>query len=59
MAFMTRTIMETPRWLYAHDNYKQARINVRKMATWSGMEIDDKTFDDFEHEMVNFFFKFR
>ena len=44
--------METPRWLYAHDKYSQARTNVRKMAQWSGMEIEEKTFDEFEIEMV-------
>ena len=46
--------METPRWLYAHDKYEQARTNVRKMAAWSGMEIEEKTFDEFEAEMVSF-----
>ena len=46
--------METPRWLYAHDKYEQARTNVRKMAAWSGMEIEEKTFDEFETEMVCF-----
>ena len=46
--------METPRWLYAHDKYEQARTNVRKMASWSGMEIEEKTFDEFETEMVSF-----
>jgi MFS family permease len=51
IAFLTRTIMETPRWLYAHDKYEQARTNVRKMASWSGMEIEEKTFDEFETEM--------
>ena len=54
IAFLTRTIMETPRWLYAHDKYEQARTNVRKMASWSGMEIEEKTFDEFEAEMVSF-----
>ena len=54
IAFLTRTIMETPRWLYAHDKYEQARTNVRKMASWSGMEIEEKTFDEFETEMVSF-----
>ena len=53
IAFITRTIMETPRWLYAHNKYTQARINVRKMAGWSNMEIDEKTFDDFEQQMVS------
>ena len=53
IAFITRTIMETPRWLYAHNKYTQARSNVRKMAGWSNMEIDEKTFDDFEQQMVS------
>lgn len=44
--------METPRWLYAHDKYEHARSNVRKMASFSGMEIDDDTFDKFEFDMV-------
>ena len=52
MAFISRTIMETPRWLYAHDKYEQARMNVRKMAGFSGMEISDETFDKFEFDMV-------
>ena len=46
--------METPRWLYAHNKYAQARSNVRKMAGWSNMEIDEKTFDEFEEQMVIF-----
>merc|ERR1711990_994762 len=37
--------------LYAHDKYERARTNVRKMASWSGMEIEEKTFDEFETEM--------
>ena len=55
MALITRTIMETPRWLYAHDEYEQARVNIRKMSIFSGIEISDETFDKFEFDMVSCF----
>jgi len=51
IAFFTRMLNESPRWLYANEKDEQARQYIRKMGRWDGIQITDRQFADFEKQM--------
>ena len=52
IAFLTRCLSESPRWLYSQDRTEQARNVIRKIGRWDKIHITDKDFEDFEKQMV-------
>ena len=52
IAFLTRCLNESPRWLYSQDRTEQARRVIRKIGSWDSVQISDKDFETFEKQMV-------